>query len=121
MRTTNLNGIVVLNQHQRLQPCLLALFTQIVATATNKMHEIQDLVSIAANGSVGCMHMALTWLMGVTQQTDHRGDQSLVQRVVSVTNKGLNFVVNVSEALVDGKLPSIGDDKGLWLYVKFMM
>lgn len=121
MRTTNLNGTVDLNQHQRLQPCLLALFTQIVATATNKMHEIQDLVSIAANGSVGCMHMALTWLTDVMQQTDHRADQSLVQRAVSMTNKGLNFVVNMSEALVDGKLPSSGDDEGLCLSVKFMM
>lgn len=85
------------------------------------MHEIQDLVSIAANGSVGCMHMTLTWLTGAVQQTDHRADQSLVQRVVGVTNKGLNFVVNLSEALVDGKLPSSGDNKGLCLYVKFMM
>lgn len=93
-------------------------FTQIVATVMNKMHELQDLVSTAANGSVGCMHMALMWLTGVMQQTDH---QSLVQRAVGVTNKGLNFVVNMSEALVDGKLPSSGDNKGLCLYVKLMM
>lgn len=80
------------------------------------MHEIQALVSIAANGSVVCMHMALTWLMGIMQQGVPQPDGSLVKRAVGVTSKGLGLALNLSEALVDRKLSISNDDKGpCWL------
>lgn len=76
------------------------------------MNEIQALVSIAANGSVVCMHMALTWLMGMMQQNVPQPDGSLVERAVSVTSKRLNLAMSLSGALVDRK-PSISShDKG---------
>lgn len=76
------------------------------------MHEIQALVSIAANGSVVCMHMALTWLMGMMQQSAPQPDGSLVERAVSVRSKGLDLALNLSETLVDGKHSISNDDKG---------
>lgn len=83
-----------------------------MATATSKMHEVQALVSIAANGSVVCMHMALTWLMGMMQQSIPQPDGSLVERAVSVTSRGLGLALNLSETLVDGKPSISNDDKG---------
>lgn len=76
------------------------------------MNEIQALVSIAANGSVVCMHMALTWLMGMMQQNVPQPDGSLVERAVSVTSKGLNLAMSLSEALVDRKRSISSHDKG---------
>lgn len=80
------------------------------------MNEIQALVSIAANGSVVCVHMALTWLMGMMQQNVPQPDGSLVDRAVGVTSKGLNLAISWSEALVDRKRPIGSDDQGRWLF-----
>lgn len=76
------------------------------------MNEIQALVGIAANGSVVCMHMALTWLVGMMQQNVPQPDGSLVERVASVTSRGLNLALSLSEALVDPKRSVSSDDKG---------
>lgn len=80
------------------------------------MNEIQALVSIAANGSLVCMHMALTWLMDTMQQNVPQPDGSLVKGVVCVTSKGLNLAISLSEALVDRKRLVGSDDRGCcWL------
>lgn len=88
-------------------------FTQIVATVKNKMHEIQDVVSIAANGSVDCVHMAVTWLMGRIQEADDQADQPLLERAISVASTGLDSALIMSEALMDRMLPPAEEDKGL--------
>lgn len=77
------------------------------------MHEIQNVVSIAANGSVGCAHMAVTWLMGRMQQADDRAEQPLVERAVGMASVGLDSALMMSEALMDRVLPPTEEDKGL--------
>ena len=92
---------------------LLALvcFIQIVATAKTKMHEIQDVVSIAANGTVDCV----AWLMDMMQQGGDRADQPLVDRAISVACMGLDSALITSEALMDRVLPPTEEDKGAQL------
>ncbi|XP_044045142.1 perilipin-2-like isoform X1 [Siniperca chuatsi] len=84
---------------------------QIVATAKNKMHEIQDVVSIAANGTMDCVQHTVTWLKGRIQQVDDQADQSLVERTISVASVGLDSALIVSEALMDRVLPPTEEDK----------
>lgn len=71
------------------------------------------MVSIAANGSVDCVHMAVTWLMGRMQQADDWAEQPLVERAVSVASVGLDSALMMSEALMDRVLPPTEEDKGL--------
>ncbi|XP_073322366.1 perilipin-2-like isoform X2 [Pagrus major] len=88
-------------------PVLHTPTEQIVATAKTKMHEIQDVVSIAANGTVDCV----TWLMDMMQQGDDRADQPLVDRAISVACVGLDSALVMSEALMDRMLPPTEQDK----------
>ncbi|KAI3353169.1 hypothetical protein L3Q82_019716 [Scortum barcoo] len=85
---------------------------EIVTTAKNKMHEIQDVVSIAANGTVDCVQHTVTWLMGQTQQGDDQAtDQPLVERVIRVASVGLDSALILSEALIDRVLPPTEQDQ----------
>ncbi|XP_051241065.1 perilipin-2-like [Dicentrarchus labrax] len=84
---------------------------QIVATAKNKMHEIQDVVSIAANGTVDCVQHTVTWLMGRTQQGDNQADQPLVERAITVASVGLDSALIMSEVLMDRVLPPTEEDE----------
>ncbi|XP_035515785.1 perilipin-2-like isoform X2 [Morone saxatilis] len=84
---------------------------QIVATAKNKMHEIQDVVSIAANGTVDCVQHTVTWLMAVRQQGDNQADQPLVERVITVASVGLDSALIMSEVLMDRVLPPTEEEE----------
>ncbi|XP_039662154.1 perilipin-2-like isoform X1 [Perca fluviatilis] len=92
-------------------PVLHAPTEQIVATAKNKMQEMQDVVSIAANGTVDCVALTVAWLMGGIQQVDDPADQSLVVRAIGVASVGLDSALITSEALVDQMLPSTEEDE----------
>ncbi|KAM8772063.1 perilipin-2-like isoform 1-T2 [Acanthopagrus schlegelii] len=90
-------------------PVLHTPTEEIVATAKTKMHEIQDVVSTAANGTVDCV----TWLMDMMQQGGDRADQPLVDRAISVACMGLDSALIRSEALMDRVLPPTEEDKGI--------
>ncbi|XP_036955495.1 perilipin-2-like isoform X3 [Acanthopagrus latus] len=90
-------------------PVLHTPTEEIVATAKTKMHEIQDVVSTAANGTVDCV----TWLMDMMQQGGDRADQPLVDRAISVACMGLDAALIRSEALMDRVLPPTEEDKGI--------
>ncbi|KAE8300206.1 hypothetical protein D5F01_LYC00342 [Larimichthys crocea] len=92
-------------------PGIHAPTEEIVANAKNKMHEIQQVVSIAANGTVDCVQHTVTWLMGRVQQADDQADRPFVERAISVASTGLDSALNVSEALVDQVLPPTEEDK----------
>ncbi|XP_074486074.1 perilipin-2-like isoform X1 [Sebastes fasciatus] len=92
-------------------PVLHAPTEQIVASAKNKMQEIQDVVSIAANGTMFCVEHTVAWLTGGIQQVDEQADQSLVERAISVASVGLDSALSTSEALMDRVLPSTEEDK----------
>ncbi|XP_034398812.1 perilipin-2-like [Cyclopterus lumpus] len=85
---------------------------QIVASARNKMHEIQDVVSIAAHGTMGCVEHTVAWVTGSVQQADDQTGQSLVERALSVACVGLDSALVTSEALMDRMLPATEEDKG---------
>lgn len=76
------------------------------------MNEIQELVSIAANGSLDCMHVLVTWLSGRMQQAQDQADQPIVERAISVASMGLDSALVMSETLVDQVLPPTKEDKG---------
>ncbi|XP_068583553.1 perilipin-2-like isoform X2 [Cebidichthys violaceus] len=84
---------------------------QIVATAKNKMHEIQDVVSIAAYGTMDCVEHTVAWVTGGTQQADDQAGQSLVERAITVASVGLDSALIASEALMDRGLPASEEDK----------
>ncbi|XP_034544443.1 perilipin-2-like isoform X3 [Notolabrus celidotus] len=88
-------------------PVLHAPTDQVVAAARNKMNEIQDVVSITANGTVD----TVTWLMGRIQQVDEQTNQPLVQRAIGVADVGLDSALIMSETLMEHMLPLSEEDK----------
>lgn len=76
------------------------------------MQEIQEVVSIAANGSVDCVHMAVTRLVGGAQHASDQAEQPLVARAISVVIMGLDSALSMSEALMDQVLPPTEEEKG---------
>ncbi|KAK5865864.1 hypothetical protein PBY51_020101 [Eleginops maclovinus] len=92
-------------------PVLHTPTEQVVATAMNKMHEIQDVVSIAANGTLDCVEHTVAWLKGGIQQADGQADQSPAKKVIRVASVGLESALIMSEALVDRVLPPTDKDK----------
>lgn len=78
------------------------------------MSEIQDVVSIAANGSAECVSMGVAWLMVRVEIPQNRG-LPLVDRPVAAAAAGLEIALTRSEALVDRMFPPAEDDKGLWI------
>lgn len=97
---------------------LLALsLPQLVATAKDKVGEIQDVVSIAANGSADCVNTGVAWLMVRLEVAQDRAGQPLVDRAIAAAAVGVDSALTMSEALVDQMLPPTEDDKGLWINV----
>ncbi|KAM9769399.1 lipid storage droplets surface-binding protein 1-like isoform 2-T2 [Menidia menidia] len=86
-------------------PVILSPTDQVVATAKNKMQEIQDVVSITAKGTMGCVQYTVTWAMSRILPADG-ADQSLVERVVSVAGVSLDSVLSLSEAFMDQTKPT---------------
>lgn len=77
------------------------------------MHEVQDVVSIAANGTMDCVQHTVAWVAERMQQVDDGTNQSLVERAVSVASVGLDSALSMSEALVDRVLPPTEEDKSM--------
>uniref|UniRef100_UPI0037E999C6 perilipin-2-like isoform X3 n=1 Tax=Semicossyphus pulcher TaxID=241346 RepID=UPI0037E999C6 len=92
-------------------PVIHAPTEQVVSAAKNKVSEIQDVVSIAANGTVDCVQHTVTWLMGRMEQVYVHADQPLVQRAISVAGVGLDSALIMSETLMDCVLPPSEEDK----------
>ncbi|XP_050926556.1 perilipin-2 isoform X1 [Lates calcarifer] len=92
-------------------PVLHTPTEQIAAVAKNKMHEVQDVVSIAANGTMDCVQHTVAWVAERMQQVDDGTNQSLVERAISVASVGLDSALSMSEALVDRVLPPTEEDK----------
>ncbi|XP_051801815.1 perilipin-2-like [Acanthochromis polyacanthus] len=91
-------------------PILLSPTEQIVATAKNKMHEIQDVVSITANGTKEVVQHTVTWVVSRMHQAGDGADGSLVKRAIGATSEGLDSVLSLSEALMDQLLPPTEDE-----------
>ncbi|XP_054866242.1 perilipin-2-like isoform X2 [Amphiprion ocellaris] len=87
------------------QTFLLWIYLQIVATAKNKMHEIQDVVSIAANGTKEVVQHTVTWVVSRMHQADDGANRSLMKRAIGATSEGLDSALSLSEALMDQLLP----------------
>lgn len=77
------------------------------------MAEIQDVVSIAVNGSADCVSVGLAWLMVRLEGAQDRG-QPLVDRAIAAVAVGLETALTASEALVDRVLPPTANDTGPW-------
>lgn len=92
-------------------PLLALSLPQLVATAKDKVAEIQDVVSIAANGSADCVNMGVAWLVRLEVAQDRAG-QPLVDRAIAAAAVGVDSALTMSEALVDQMLPPT-EDKGL--------
>ncbi|XP_059185239.1 perilipin-2-like [Centropristis striata] len=84
---------------------------QIVATAKNKMHQIQDVVSTAAKGSRDCVEDTVAWLTGGIQPVGNHADGSVVERAMRVASVGLDSALIMSEALMDRVLPPTEEDR----------
>lgn len=82
---------------------------QIVASARNKMHEIQDVVSIAAHGTMGCVEDTVAWVTGGVQKANE--GQSFVERALRVASLGLDAAMVMAEALMDHMIPATEEDK----------
>lgn len=95
---------------------VLCFWPQLVATATKKMAEIQDVVSVAANGSAACVSLGVAWLMARLEAAQNRG-LPLLDGAVAAAAVGLEVVLSTSEALVDQMLPPVEHDKGVWINV----
>uniref|UniRef100_A0A8C6KDG2 Perilipin 1 n=2 Tax=Nothobranchius furzeri TaxID=105023 RepID=A0A8C6KDG2_NOTFU len=90
-------------------PVLFDLFTQVVVTAKNKIIEIQDVVSIAASGTIDCVQHTVTWVKGRVLLADD--GLSLVDRAIGVAAVGLDSALTLSEALMDHVLPQTEDEE----------
>ncbi|XP_029294395.1 perilipin-2-like isoform X2 [Cottoperca gobio] len=96
---------------ERAFPLLHTPTEEIVANAKNKMHEIQDVVSIAVYGTIDCVEHTVAWLRAGIQQIDVQADQSRVEKAIKVASVGLDSALIMSEALVDRVLPPTEEDK----------
>lgn len=97
---------------QQTGSLLVLTLPQLVATAKDKVAEIQDVVSIAANGSADCVNMGVAWLMVRLEVAQDRAGQPLVDRAIAAAAVGVESALTMSEALVDQMLPPT-EDKGL--------
>ncbi|TNM86173.1 hypothetical protein fugu_008444 [Takifugu bimaculatus] len=86
-------------------PMLLTTTEQVVATAKDKVAEIQDAASVAAHGSADCVNMGVAWLMVRLEVAQDRAGQPLVDRAMAAAAAGVDSALAMSEALVDRMLP----------------
>lgn len=77
------------------------------------MHEIQELVSIAANGTVVCVQHTVSWVMERMQQAGDGTDHTVVERALGVASVGLDSALNMADALVDRAIPPTEEDKSM--------
>ncbi|XP_026158907.1 perilipin-2-like [Mastacembelus armatus] len=92
-------------------PVIHAPTEEVVASAKSKIHEIQDAVSVTANGTMDCVHHTVTWMMERMQQADDGTNKSFVKRAITVASVGLDSALSMSEAMVDQVLPPTEEDK----------
>uniref|UniRef100_A0A1A8N4P5 Perilipin 1 n=1 Tax=Nothobranchius rachovii TaxID=451742 RepID=A0A1A8N4P5_9TELE len=90
-------------------PVLLSPTEEVVITAKNKIIEIQDVVSIAASGTVDRVQHTVTWVKGRVLLVDD--GLSLVDRAIGVAAVGLDSALTLSEALMDHVLPQTEDEE----------
>ncbi|MEQ2282508.1 hypothetical protein AMECASPLE_001439 [Ameca splendens] len=84
----------------------------VAAAAKNKVNEIRDVVSIAAGGTGDSVQHTVTWMISRLHQADDDvGNQSMVERAVTVASVGLDSALALSEAWVDQVLPPLEEDK----------
>ncbi|KAG7485308.1 hypothetical protein JOB18_007228 [Solea senegalensis] len=88
-------------------PVLHTPAEEIVATAKNKVHEIQGVVSLVANGTMDCV----TWAMERMQHAGDRMNNTLAERAITVASMGLDSALNTAEALVDQVFPPTEEEK----------
>ncbi|XP_041839672.1 perilipin-2-like isoform X2 [Melanotaenia boesemani] len=93
-------------------PVLLSPTDEVAAAAKNKMHEIQDVVSIVAKGTVDCVQHTITWVTSRMLKVDGGENQPVVDRTVNVAIVGLDFALSLLEGLMDQVLPPSEEDKG---------
>ncbi|MED6267848.1 hypothetical protein CHARACLAT_016206 [Characodon lateralis] len=93
-------------------PVLLSPPDEVAAAAKNKVNEIRDVVYIAAGGTVDRVQHTVAWMISrLHQGDDDVGNQSMVERAITVASVGLDSALALSEALVDQVLPPLEDDK----------
>jgi len=83
------------------------------------MHEIQDVVSIAAHGTMGCVEDTVAWVTGGVQKANE--GQSFVERALRVASLGLDAAMVMAEALMDHMIPATEEDKGAWRNAEILM
>lgn len=88
--------------------------------ARNKVHEVQDVVNIAVNGTMDCVQCTVVWLVEGMQQVNAT-DQTLVERALSVAAVGLDSALTMSEALMDSVLPPTEQDESMSHTVELLM
>ncbi|MEQ2227802.1 hypothetical protein ILYODFUR_002118 [Ilyodon furcidens] len=93
-------------------PVLLSPPDEVAAAAKNKANEIRDVVYIAAGGTVDSVQHTVKWMISRLHQADDDvGNQSMVERAITVASVGLDSALALSEALVDQVLPPLEEDK----------
>lgn len=91
------------------------LWPQVVATAKDKVAEIQDVASVAANGSADCVNMGVAWLMVRWEVAQDQAGRPLVDRAIAAAAAGVDSALAMSEAVVDRMLPPA---EGLWIHAR---
>ncbi|XP_053182276.1 perilipin-2-like [Scomber japonicus] len=92
-------------------PVLHTPTEQIVIGAKNKMLEIRDVVNIAANGTLDCVHHTVAWVIERMQQDDEQSNHTVLETAIRVVSVGLDSALSMSEALMDRVLPLTEEEK----------
>ncbi|XP_062281972.1 perilipin-2-like [Scomber scombrus] len=92
-------------------PVLHTPTEQIVIEAKNKMLEIWDVVNIAANGTLGCVHHTVACVIERMQQDDEQSNHAVLETAIRVVSIGLDSALSMSEALMDRVLPPTEEEK----------
>ncbi|MED6250543.1 hypothetical protein ATANTOWER_029140 [Ataeniobius toweri] len=101
-------------------PVLLSPPDEVAAAAKNKVNEIRDVVYIAASGTADSVQHTVTWMISRLHQADDDvGNQSMVERAITVASVGLDSALALSEALVDQVLPPLEEDKEVHMVESF--
>lgn len=88
-------------------PLLQAPTEEIVAIAKDKMHGAQEVVSVAACGTMDCIHHNVENVIDKIRQAE----SPVLERAIHVAGVGLDQALDISEALMDRMLPPAERDK----------
>ncbi|XP_008315084.1 perilipin-2-like isoform X2 [Cynoglossus semilaevis] len=88
-------------------PVLHTPAEEIVATARTMINEIQDVVRIAAHGTLDCV----TWVLERMQQVEEGTKDNPAGRAISVAGVGLDSALSTAESLMDRVLPPTKEDR----------